>query len=214
MVAFMEEQDKKNKGKLEVVCGPMFSGKSEELMRRLRRAKIARQNSIIFKPKIDTRYIASNIVSHDGNSLDAFPIEEVNDILEMATYNLATVIGIDEAQFFTQSVINVICTLIEQGKRVVVAGLDLDYRGVPFGPMPTLLAIADNVTKLQAICNICGGDAHFTQRIVNSKPAPFDDELIIKIGGQESYQARCRACHIIDKQPFVQTTPPRDNTIR
>jgi len=208
MVAFMEEQDKKNKGKLEVVCGPMFSGKSEELMRRLRRAKIARQNVIIFKPKIDTRYIAGNIVSHDGNKLDAFPIEELSDILEMATYNKATVIGIDEAQFFTQSIINIICTLIEQGKRVVVAGLDLDYRGVPFGPMPTLLAIADTITKLQAICNICGIDAHFTQRIVDSKPAPFDDKLIIKIGGQESYQARCRSCHVIDKQPFTPTTTP------
>ena len=203
----MEEQDKKNKGKLEVICGPMFSGKSEELMRRLRRAKIARQNIIIFKPKIDTRYIAGNIVSHDGNSLDAFPVEEVDDILQMALHNKATVIGIDEAQFFSAAVINVICTLIERGKRVVVAGLDLDYRGVPFGPMPTLLAIADSVIKLQAICNICGVDAHFTQRIVDSKPAPFDDELV-RVGGQESYQARCRSCHIIDKQPFTHTTTP------
>jgi len=196
----MQEQEKKTKGKLEVVCGPMFSGKSEELMRRLRRAKIARQNVIVFKPKIDVRYVPDNIVSHDGNSLDAFPIEDVQEILPITLHNQATVIGIDETQFFVPSIIDVICTLIEHGKRVIVAGLDLDYRGIPFGPIPTLLAIADSITKLQAICNVCGADAHFSQRIVNNKPAPFDDTLI-KVGGQESYQARCRTCHTIDRQP-------------
>lgn len=202
----MEEHVKKNKGKLEVVCGPMFSGKSEELMRRLRRAKIARRNVIIFKPKIDTRYIADNIVSHDGNSLDAFPIQDPQEMLSIALHNGASVVGIDEAQFFHQSVIDIIFTLIDHGKRVVVAGLDLDYRGIPFGPMPTLLAVADQITKLQAICNVCGTDAHFTQRIVDNKPAPFDDEQV-KVGGQESYQARCRTCHTIDKRPqFTQPT--------
>jgi len=197
----MQELDKKNKGKLEVICGPMFSGKSEELMRRLRRAKIARQNVIIFKPKIDTRYIADNIVSHDGNSLEAFPVDDASDIVTIARSNSANVVGIDETQFFTTDVIDAIFSLVEGGTRVIIAGLDLDYRCIPFGPMPILLAIADRVTKLQAICNICGNDASFTQRIVNNKPALFDSEHVIQVGGQESYQARCRTCHIIDKKP-------------
>ena len=147
MVKQMNELDKINKGKLEIICGPMFSGKSEELMRRLRRAKIARQKIIIFKPTIDTRYIADNIVSHDGNSLNAFPIKDPQELLAMALNNNASVIGIDEAQFFDITIIDTICELIETGKRVLVAGLDLDYRGIPFGPMPLLLAIADQITK-------------------------------------------------------------------
>jgi len=205
-VEVMNELDKKNKGKLEVVCGPMFSGKSEELMRRLRRAKIARQHIIIFKPTIDTRYIADNIVSHDGNSLNAFPVKDAQELLSVVVNNNATVIGIDEAQFFDIGIVDTICELIESGKRVIVAGLDLDYRGIPFGPMPLLLAIADQITKLQAICNTCGHDAHFTQRIVNNKPAPFEDE-VVKVGGQESYQARCRTCHVIDKRVLFSQLP-------
>ena len=196
----MEELDKKIKGKVEVICGPMFSGKSEELMRRLRRSNIARQKTLIFKPKIDIRYVAQNIVSHDGNQLDAFPIGDVQDILAIVSCNKASVVGIDEVQFFSNDIIHIICQLVEDGTRVIVAGLDLDYRGVPFGPVPTLLAIADHITKLQAICNICGNDAHFTQRIVNNKPAQYDDEVVV-VGGQEAYQARCRSCHVIDKQP-------------
>jgi len=187
--------------KLEVICGPMFSGKSEELMRRLRRAIIARQSTMIFKPKIDGRYDSESIYSHCGNKLKAYSIEKEQEILDLIKNKDINVIGIDEIQFFSSQIIPTICTLIESGKRVIVAGLDLDYRCIPFGSMPTLLALADNILKLHAICNSCGASANFSQRIINKKPAPFDDALV-KIGGNESYQARCRSCHIIDKKPF------------
>src|SRR2546422_8613157 len=155
------------KGSLEVVCGPMFSGKSEELIRRLRRAKIARQKVVIFKNGLDDRHANAYeyVVSHDGNKIDAHPIQDVKDIKAIALQLQTDVIGIDEVQFFPKEVINIICDLIDTDKRVIVAGLDLDFRGVPFGPMPILLAIADKITKLQAICSLCGIDAHFTQRL-------------------------------------------------
>lgn len=190
------------KGTLEVVCGPMFSGKSEELMRRLRRAKIAKQQVMTFKPSIDNRHSVEHVVSHDGNKLYAQAIEgdNPNVILTMVELNNITVVGIDEVQFFSQDIIAVICTLIDQGKRVIIAGLDLDFRGVPFGIVPTLLAIADKITKLNAICCVCGKDANFTQRLVNGLPAQHDDPIIM-VGAQEAYQARCRGCFSIDKQP-------------
>lgn len=187
-----------HKGSLEVVCGPMFSGKSEELMRRLRRAKIARQNVLTFKHFYDNRHSLTYVVSHDGNKLEAEPLTAVGDILALVTKQEITVIGIDEVQFFPNDIIPVICQLVQHGKRVIVAGLDLDFRGVPFGCMPTLMAIADKVTKLQAICTECGVDAHFTQRLVNGKPARYNDPIIL-IGAQEAYEARCRGCYSIDQ---------------
>lgn len=185
-------------GVLEVICGPMFSGKSEELIRRLRRAKIAQQKIITFKPQLDNRYALEYVVSHDGNKVDARPLINVQEIIEIVNANNANVIGIDEAQFFSHDLVSVVCQLINENRRVIVAGLDLDFRGTPFGCMPLLLAIADKVTKLQAICTQCGHDAHFTQRLVNGTPARFDDPIIM-IGAQEAYQARCRGCYSIDK---------------
>lgn len=186
--------------KLEVICGPMFSGKSEELMRRLRRAKIAQQPVIVFKPSLDNRYNAEKIVSHMGNSFEAHPLEDIELLPSFINRTTPTVIGIDEVQFFPLSIINIINTLIQQGHRIICAGLDLDFRGVPFGPIPTLLAIADTITKLSSICTPCGNDAHFSQRLINGIPAKFNDP-IIQIGAQEAYQARCRSCFTIDQYP-------------
>lgn len=192
---------KKSKGSLEVICGPMFSGKSEELIRRLRRATIARQSVIAFKHALDKdRADFDLIASHNGTTLYAIPTDsltEMNNVIQTQNY---TVVGIDEIQFFSKEIISLICSLIDLGKKVIVAGLDLDFRGVPFGPMATLLAIADDITKLRAICTECGYDAHFTQRLVNSLPATYNDPLI-QIGAQEAYQARCRSCYSIDQKP-------------
>jgi thymidine kinase len=185
---------------LEVVCGPMFSGKSEELIRRMRRAKIARQSVLVFKPALDTRGSVEYVSSHNGTAIEAISVPTPAHIYEQALTRQATVIGIDEVQFFTKDIISVICALLDAHKRVIVAGLDLDFRGVPFGPMPTLLAIADKITKLQAICTECGHDAHFTQRLVDNVPAKHDDPIIL-VGAQEAYQARCRDCYRIDRSP-------------
>ena len=188
------------KGMLEVICGPMFSGKSEELIRRLRRAKIAKQHVITFKPSIDNRHSIEHVVSHDGTRLSAQAVEDVSSIIDIVKREHITVIGIDEVQFFPREIISVICTLLDHGKRVIVGGLDRDFRGVPFGCMPLLLAIADKITKLHAICCVCSKDAGFTQRLVNNQPARYDDPIIL-IGAQEAYQARCRGCFSIDKAP-------------
>lgn len=187
-------------GSLHVICGPMFSGKTEELIRRLRRAKIARQAVVIFKHARDVRTHAADIASHNGTTITALPTQNADAIAASALGADATVIGIDEVQFFGTEVINVVCQLVEAGKQVIVAGLDLDFRGVPFGPMPTLLAIADTVTKLHAVCVECGFDAHFSQRLVDNQPAKFSDP-VIKVGASEAYQARCRSCFIIDERP-------------
>ena len=187
-------------GKLEVICGPMFSGKSEELIRRLRRAKIAKQRVAVFKPALDNRYAAEQVVSHNGMALDAYATDIPEDIIKHVSNNAIDVVGIDEVQFFTTNIISVICKLVDSGKRVIAGGLDLDFRGVPFGPIPTLLAVADSITKLQSICTCCGKDAHFSQRLVNGKPAKFNDPIIL-VGAQEAYQARCRGCYSIDQAP-------------
>lgn len=186
------------KGTLEVICGSMFCGKTEELIRRLRRAEFAKKNVLVFKHCFDTRKMVDHVVSHNGTHLKAMPIEQHEEMLSLITANV-DVIGIDEVQFFPKSVVSTIAAMLEQGKRVVVAGLDLDFRGIPFGPMPMLMAIADSVTKLKAICICCGKEAQFTQRLVNGKPAKFDDPIIL-IGAEECYQARCRECYSIDKQ--------------
>jgi len=190
-------------GSLEVICGPMFSGKSEELIRRLRRATIAKQKTAVFKHSLDNnRSSCKSVVSHDGTSLDAFATHLPESIAEIAENNIIDVIGIDEVQFFNNDIISIICTLVDAGKRVIVAGLDTDFRGIPFGPLPTLLAIADSVLKLQAICVECGNNAMCTQRLVDGKPARFNDPIIL-IGAQEAYQARCRGCYQIDKKSYL-----------
>lgn len=199
------EAMKKIKGTLEVICGSMFSGKSEELVRRLRRAEYAQQAVKAFKPRLDNRYDLHALTSHSGDVFGALPLEHPEELLKHISATTA-VIGIDEVQFFASSIISLICTLIEQEKRVIVAGLDLDFRGLPFGCVPTLMALADQVTKLKAICISCGSDAHFTQRMVNGQPARYDDPIIL-VGAQETYQARCRECHIIDKKPTFSTSP-------
>ncbi|MEX0940074.1 MAG: thymidine kinase [Candidatus Babeliales bacterium] len=195
----MSHNNTQKKGTLEVICGSMFSGKSEELIRRLKRAQLAKKNVLAFKHSLDDRTFIEYVVSHNGNKIKALPIEKAEMILELIPADIE-VIGIDEIQFFEQNIINIICNFIEQGKRVIAAGLDLGFNRKPFGAMPLLLSIADHITKLKAICILCGKDAHFTQRLVNNRPAKFEDPTIL-VGAQEAYQARCRDCHIIDKQP-------------
>ncbi len=189
------------KGRLEVVCGSMFSGKSEELIRRVKRAQLAKREVIMFKHSLDDRIANAYVASHDGNKFEAIPIEQPSTILAVVDEDVE-VVGIDETQFFPPEIISVICELVAQGKRVIAAGLDTDFRTIPFGPMPALLALADEAVKLKAICMVCGNEAQFTQRIVNGKPAGFYDPLIL-VGAQESYQARCRRCHAIDKSDVV-----------
>lgn len=185
------------KGRLEVICGSMFSGKSEELIRRLRRAEFAQLKIQVFKHSLDERMTTDHINAHSGDQMSALAVERPTT-LKVFVMDDIQIVGIDEVQFFSDEIIPVIQGLIERGKRVIVAGLDLDFRGLPFGPMPTLLALADHVTKLHAVCIICGDDAHFTQRLVNGRPAKFIDPTIV-VGAQECYQARCRDCHIIDR---------------
>jgi len=175
-----------NQGWIEVITGSMFSGKTEELLRRLKRAKIARQNVEIFKPDIDRRYSDVEVVSHDSNAIRATPVSTSGSIL-LLTGDI-DVIGIDEAQFFDAGLVEVCNTLANQGIRVIVAGLDTDYRGVPFGPMPALMATAEYVTKVHAICVICGELANHTDRLTESSK-------LVELGASESYQALCRDCY-------------------
>ncbi len=186
-------------GSLEVICGPMFSGKSEELIRRLRRAKIARQNVMAFKHMLDAHRGLEQLISHDGTCLDAQPIADPHLVQQCALKYKADIIGIDEVQFFPMTIVTTICSLVATGKRIIVAGLDRDFRSVPFGPMPILLAIADSITKLSAICSECGNEGHFTQRLIDGKPARFDDPIIMVNEQETTYQARCRTCYSIDK---------------
>ncbi len=178
-------------GWIEVITGCMFSGKTEELIRRLRRAQIAKQQVKIFKPKIDTRFADDSIVSHSEQSLPSIQIKDINDALELS--DDAQVIGIDEAQFFSEDTIKVCTELADKGKRVIVAGLDQDYRGIPFEPIPHLLAIAEYITKSLAICVECGNPADKTQRKTHSP------ERVI-VGASDIYEARCRKCHYIPEE--------------
>lgn len=180
-------------GGIEVICGSMFSGKSEELIRRVRRVQIARKRIEIYKPKIDNRYHVQYIYSHNGSKMEATCVEYAKEILNL-TKEETDVIAIDEAQFFDKEIVKVCQLLADRGKRVIVAGLDQDFRGKPFGPMPELLAVAEYVDKLHAICMVCGRTASRTQRMVNGKPADYNDPTIL-IGANESYEARCRHCH-------------------
>jgi thymidine kinase len=184
-------------GSIEVVCGSMFSGKTDELIRRLVRATIAKQKVQVFKPAIDIRYAVEKVTSHAGANYDAMPVANATEIhakLDSET----TVVGIDEAQFFNAEVAEVAQELAARGVRVIVAGLDMDFRGEPFGPMPLILAKAERVDKLHAICMVCGDEASRTQRLVNGKPAKYDDPVVI-VGASELYEARCRAHHEVPR---------------
>ena len=179
-------------GWLEVICGPMFSGKSEEMIRRLRRAEIAGQRVVIFKPRIDDRYDAADVVSHAGARMRGVPVAGVAELVARAEgYE---VVGIDEVQFFDGDVVGAALGLADAGVRVVAAGLDQDFRRLPFGAMPALLAHAEFVDKLQAVCHRCGGPATTTQRLVDGAPAPYSGDTIV-VGANEQYEARCRDCH-------------------
>ena len=179
-------------GWLEVICGPMFSGKSEEMIRRLRRAEIAGQRVVIFKPRIDDRYGATDVVSHAGARMRAVPVSSVPELVSRAHGH--EVVGIDEVQFFDPSVVAAALSLADGGTRVVAAGLDQDFRRLPFGPMPELLAHAEFVDKLQAVCHRCGGTATTTQRLIDGAAAPYSGETVL-VGAAEAYEARCRECH-------------------
>ncbi len=170
----------------------MFSGKSEELMRRLRRVGYARKHAILVKPAIDDRYSVNEVVSHEGQRMAARVVRNPEAILALATG--CDVVGVDEGQFLDDSLIDVCEQLVDRGIRVVIAGLELDYRREPFGPMPRLLAMADEVAKLKAVCHGCGESALYTQRLFDGKPAPFSGETVV-IGGLDSYEARCRGCY-------------------
>jgi thymidine kinase len=174
-------------GWIEVICGSMFSGKTEELLRRLNRAFIARQNVEIFKPAIDTRYHEQNVVSHNANSIRSTPVQFANDILLLA--GTSEVVGIDEAQFFDEQLVEVCQSLANSGKRVIVAGLDMDFSGKPFGPMPQLMAIAEYVTKVHAICIKCGDIANYSYRKTGG-------EKKVMLGEKDTYEARCRRCFV------------------
>ena len=179
-------------GWIEVVCGPMFSGKSEELIRRLRRAEIAGQRVLIVKAGIDNRYDISHVVTHAGVRMRAVNASSAHDVLRFADgYD---VVGVDELHFFDDAIVEVCVTLAERGQRVIVAGLDTDFRAAPFVAMPDLMARAEFVDKLQAVCHRCGGPATRTQRLVNGAPAPFSGDTI-QVGALDAYEARCRACY-------------------
>ncbi|TFB08898.1 thymidine kinase [Candidatus Atribacteria bacterium MT.SAG.1] len=187
-----------NTGWIEVICGSMFSGKSEELIRRVHRVQIAKKKVQVFKPTIDNRYSIQYIYSHNGTKVEAVNVTKSKDILEKIEPD-TEVIAIDEAQFYDDDIVSICQKLANQGKRVIVAGLDQDFRGEPFGPIPKLLAIAEYINKLQAICMVCGNTASMTQRLVNGQPAKYSDSTIL-IGAKESYEARCRKCHEVPKE--------------
>ncbi|MEQ6377021.1 thymidine kinase [Bacillaceae bacterium S4-13-58] len=189
----------KQSGWVEVICGSMFSGKSEELIRRVRRATYGNLSVRVFKPIIDNRYSKDSIVSHNGTSILARPVEKAADILDYIDETV-DVVGIDEVQFFDNAVVDIAEQLADQGYRVLVAGLDTDFRGEPFGPVPRLMALAESVTKLQAICPVCGSPASRTQRLINGEPASYDDPIIL-VGASESYEPRCRHHHEVPNKP-------------
>jgi len=188
---------KHTKGSLEVITGSMFCGKTDELIRRLRRATIARQKVQVFKPSIDNRYAVEKVMSHAGAEFDALPVEGSAEILEKLADDV-TVVAIDEAQFFDADIVSVARELADRGLRVIAAGLDMDFRAEPFGPMPALMAEAEEVRKLRAICMSCGEEASRTQRLVNGKPARYDDPIVI-VGADELYEARCRDHHEVPR---------------
>ncbi|HBS92238.1 MAG TPA: thymidine kinase [Erysipelotrichaceae bacterium] len=188
-------------GYLEVISGCMFAGKTEELIRRIKVLEFAKKKILVFKPAIDNRYSNTKVVSHSGSSVESIVVSCAKDILDYVNDDV-DVIAIDEVQFFDRDVIGVCDKLARAGKRVMAAGLDTDFRAEPFGVMPELITTAEFVTKLTAVCTVCGAPATRTQRLVNQKPASYLDPIIL-VGAQESYEARCRHCHtVIDKPEF------------
>ncbi|WP_050608333.1 thymidine kinase [Clostridium niameyense] len=187
----------KNHGWIEVIAGPMYSGKTEELIRRLRRAKLAKQNIQVFKPEIDNRYSKDDIVSHIGDTMEAIPVKSSEDILKLLLED-TDVVAIDEAQFFDEKLVHIVNSIANNNKRVICAGLDMDFKGEPFGCMPKLMAIAEFVDKIQAICMVCNNPATRTQRLIDGNPARYSDPVVL-IGAKESYEARCRKCHCVPK---------------
>ncbi|MBL7164003.1 MAG: thymidine kinase [Anaerolineales bacterium] len=188
---------KHHTGSLEIVTGSMFCGKTEELIRRLRRASIAKQQVQVFKPAIDDRYAEKKVASHNGMVFDAIPVRNAAEIIENL-HEGTTVVAIDETQFFNAEIIDIVQDLAERGLRVIVAGLDMDFRGEPFGPMPMLMSKAERVDKLHAICMVCGELASRTQRLVDGSPARYDDPVVI-VGADEMYEARCRQHHEVPR---------------
>lgn len=182
-------------GGVEIITGSMFSGKTDELIRRLRRAQIARQQIQVFKPALDTRSEKTKVTSHAGSEFEASPVPDSAAIVSHLAGD-TTVVGVDEAQFFDEGLCDVVNNLAGNGMRVIVAGLDTDFRGVPFGPVPHLMAQAEKVDKLHAICMVCGQDASRTQRLIDGKPATFDEPVVV-VGASELYEARCRQHHEI-----------------
>jgi len=182
-------------GKIEVITGCMFSGKSEELIRRLKRARIAKLQVQVFKPSIDTRFSNIEVVSHTGEKIQAEAVSSSIEILNKLSSTI-NVVGIDEAQFYDVEIIKVAREISRKGIRVILAGLDLDFRGEPFGPMGNLMAIADEVTKLHAICMVCGEEATMTQRLIEGIPAKYTDPVVL-IGASERYEARCKLHHYV-----------------
>ena len=186
-------------GWIEVVTGSMFSGKTEELLRRIRRATIAKQHVQVFKPTLDHRYGTNKVTSHAGANFTATPVDNSKEILDILNEE-TTVVAVDEAQFFDEGLTEVCSKLAGNGIRVIVAGLDQDFRGKPFGPMPIILALAEHVSKLHAICVVCGRDASRTQRMIDGRPAYFEEPTVV-VGGSESYEARCRIHHEVPHHP-------------
>lgn len=187
-----------SQGHVELICGSMFSGKSEELIRRVRRAQIARQKVLVFTNKIDVRYGDAQVASHSGAKFEAQPINRASEVWQYMDETV-NVVAFDEAQFFDWEISEVVAQLAQRGVRVILAGLDTDFRGEPFGPMPILMAQAEEVTKLNAICMVCGGPASRTQRLVNGAPAAYDDPLVV-VGANEMYEARCRHHHQVPRR--------------
>ncbi len=195
---------KKHVGSLEVITGSMFSGKSEELIRRIRRAQYAKQKLLVFSPTIDNRYGVDGIYSHNKNNVKAYSVNDVCEMTKILYENPdVEIIGIDEIQFFDSKVVDFCKECVNLGKRVIVAGLDLDFKAVPFKPLPELMAIADYVEKLSAICTVCGNRAYASQRLIDGKPA-FDDDPLVAVGSDEKYEARCRMHHIVRKRSDIQ----------
>lgn len=190
-------------GWMEVIAGSMFSGKTEELLRRVRRATIARKRVQVFKSHLDDRYAGLWAVSsHDRRTFDATPVDSSSQIL-LRLDPMAQVIAIDEVQFLDAGIVRVVSGLADRGRRVIMAGIDTDFRGEPFGPMPQLMAMAEVVDKLHAICVLCGSPASRTQRLLQGKPAPYDSPTIM-VGAADSYEARCRACHQVPRRDELQ----------
>lgn len=186
-------------GSIEVICGSMFSGKSEELIRRVRRVSFGKLTVQVFKPALDNRYSEEEVVSHNGTKVCATPVKTSVDILDLVKLD-TQVVAVDEVQFFDEGIVGVVDGLANRGIRVICAGLDQDFRGEPFGPIQPLMALAEEVTKLQAVCPCCGSPASRTQRLINGEPASYTDPIIL-VGASESYEPRCRHCHDVPNRP-------------